>query len=280
MVLRYFDHALGSSCGRAKHTEGVGRTLERNLARSRDAFCRATPWPTVPPTGTLILVADALVRRVAGNWHTTYCCLLRTPRSRCAVIVPPVTLPGKETQPGWRIACDQIPDTVRARIVAVVSDGHRGIVNYAKRNHWILQRCHFHLVSSIQGRRSWFRSGKHRDEATRTWRLVRHVLEAESEHGMEAVLQSLDDLALSTRSPVLRRLLRGFVNNYEDYRSYRYHPTLHLPTTSNTAESFISHIQNLMFRMRGVRSVPSYLKWIEAIAKHRSRIVCNGASTK
>ena len=276
LLQRYLTHTALSPNARAKLSGQAPDHFEAKLRRSRDLFLRTTAWPTLPTTFPIIAIVDAVLKRFAGRFWTLYCIFLRRPNESRAVIVEPYLLFGRETQPGWREAFERLPVATRRKIKAVVCDGHRGPVNYAKQHEWLIQRCHFHLLAAIQGRRSRGRKSRHSIEGQRIYSLVKRCLETADEAEAKALIYQIDDESLNTKSPQLRIILRGFVNYYEDYRQYCYHPDLHLPTTSNAAESFIGSIEELCHRARGFVSPATFQAWIFALAKLKQTITCNG----
>lgn len=276
LLFRFLRHVIGSSLARADHGHKKARTLQRKLVRSRDLFCRTHSWPELPKQTPLILVADAMIKCINKRWYSVYCMFLRTARGKRAVIAPPVIRPGKESAPEWWIALDTIPKDILLNIKAIVCDGHLGMLTYAKRKHWLIQRCQFHLIASIQGRRSRWGKSRHRKEGDDVYKLVKQVLDADVDADIDSLLTQIDNLALSTTSPELRKVLRGFVNHAEDYRIYHYHPALRLPRTNNTGESFIGCIESLLHRMRGTSTTEAMMKWVEALVKFKKTILCNG----
>jgi hypothetical protein len=276
LLKRFFDHAIGSSHARARQDPSIERNLQRDIERSRDLFLRTTGWGIFPESSNVILIADARIGLIRKQWYTLYCIMVRGPKGNQAIIAPPVLLLGLETQPGWRRALDTLPEPLRARVRVIVCDGHRGTVNYAKQAGWLIQRCHFHLLAAIQGRRSRFAKSRHREEGERVHKLVNTALYHHDESIVRKALCEIDDLAISTTSPQLRKVLDGFVNNYEDFRTYLHHTDLNLPTTSNTAESLIGMIHELCHRMRGFSSTGAFKKWTEALLKYKQTITCNG----
>lgn len=220
LLARFFDHVIGSSRARALHARECPRTLQRQLERSRDLLRRTRSWPSLPKDVPLILVADAMVKCIGRHWYTVYCMLVRTIHDSEAWIAPPVLLPGKEYLPQWMQALNSLPVSVLSRITALVCDGHGGLLNYAHDRHWLIQRCHFHLLAAVQGRRSRWGMSRHRAEGEAAYRLVKEALETPDECAVASVLYRIDDAALSTSSPELRRVLRGFVNHAADFRTY------------------------------------------------------------
>lgn len=275
-LLRYLRHELPSLYALARLRKVSDDRLGRRLSRSRNAFLRKTPWPKLPSLGSLILVADAMVCSMGGTWWTVYLMLLRRPNEVQATIAVPYWRVGAETQLGWREALGTIPEAVHNRIRAVVCDGHVGLVNYAKWERWIIQRCHFHLIAAIQGRRSKRRWSRHRAEGTQLSQLVHAVLTGPEGTALLPILTALEELGWDTRSPQLRRIIAGFVNHYQDYRSYLIYPELQLPRTTNAVESLIGMVHSLRHRARGFRSINSLQQWTAALIKHKRTMTCNG----
>lgn len=248
------------------------------MVRSRDLFCRMNPWPTLPNRGPLILLADATPKRIRWRWYTVFCMLIRRPDESVAWIAPPVILPGLETRENWKSALATLPEAQISQVRAMVCDGHRGLLDFAKNRSWLIQRCRFHLIAFIQGRRSRWGKSLHREEGERTYAAVLQVLDAPAHADITKLRIVVDNLALSTTSRELRKALSGFATNAEYYRTHLYHPELHLPRTNNASEACIGTIESLLKRLRGVSNIESLSKWIEALVKHKKKIVCNGFS--
>lgn len=271
-MIKFFENSIGSSFGRAGKLGA--RSLQQKLEKSRDFFLRNSEWTKAPSSKTLILIADAKIIRIKDVWYTIYCKLVRSPDEKEAVILPPVILDGLETQYGWEIALDDTDDDVLSRIKAVVSDGHVGIMNFAKRRSWVIQRCHFHIRAAIQHRRSRWKQAKFPIEGMRVWTHVNAVL-----LDQKVVIPHLKELAKiihETSSKELKSILRGFILHHDHFRSYMKYSELNLPTTSNTAESTIGSISALLFKMRGLSSLTSLKKWIFALLKFRRTTKCKG----
>lgn len=279
LIVHFLDHVIGSSEARGVTKRMSARTLQRAVARGRDLFCRVTPWPSLPHQAPLILLADATLKLIGKRWHTLYVMLIRRPDERVAWIAPPVILPGKETDAGWTVALDTLPADRLATVKVLVCDGHRGLVDFAKRRRWLIQRCHFHLIASIQGRRSRWGRSRHQEEGKRIYALVKRILDAPADTDLKALRIEVDNRALSTSSRELRKALTGFATNAEDFRTYRYHPELQLPRTNNTCEACIGTIESLLKRLRGISNLRALSMWIEALVKHKQKIACNGASS-
>src|ERR1019366_4820902 len=84
---------------------------------------------------------------------------------------------------------------------------------------------------------------------------------------------------LATTDSITQRLqaiLRDFLRSVIYYRSYRTHPELHLPATTNTVESMACVIRDLLRRTRCASNPKALLRWVTALIRLRPMIVCNG----
>lgn len=277
LVSQYLRHELPSLYALSRATGKNREALRIRLIRSRNTFLRGTSWPSLPMDVPLILIADAMVCEIEGAWFAVYLMLIRPVGESQAIIHEPYIAAGPETAVGWYAAFATIPDGTWHRIQAIVCDGHRGIVGYAKRSGWLVQRCHFHLIAAIQGRRSRWARSRHRAMGERLYRLVSSVLTAKDPATILPLLTELETIAWDTRSRVLRKVLLGFVTHAEDYRTYLRHPELNLPRTSNTAEALISMIRHFCHRARGFSTRRSLEQWIAAIIKHKRTMTCNAS---
>lgn len=276
LLIKYLNHQIPSLHALANMRGVTERSLQARLERSQEFFLKNTPWPTLPKKGDLVLVADAMIKYIDGNWYTFYFMLVKKATSNCAVIAPPYIRKGTETNPGWRMAIDTLPEPTKSCIRAVVCDGHKGLIDYAKWSGWLIQRCHFHLIARIQSRRSKWKQSRHREEGQMIYDLVNYVLTTTKEENIKKYIQQIEEVGWSTKSPDLSRTLLGFVNHYEDFRTCFYHPKLNLPRTNNTAESLIGCVRNLNHRARGFSTLSSLKKWICAFIKNKKKIKCNG----
>ena len=216
-----------------------------------------------------------MIQYTKTGWYTFYFVLVRPAKGDCAVICEPYVKKGTETYPGWSEALDNLPKETKSSIVALVCDGHSGLVNCARQYGWHIQRCHFHLIARLQSRRSKWRTGRHQEEGKRIYHLVDIVLTTKKEKAILKALTELEEIGWLSTSPELQKYLSGFVRNYDDFRTYLKYPELNLPKTSNAAESFIGCIQKFRQRARGFATFNSLKKWIEALIKYKKIIKCN-----
>lgn len=275
LVVQYLRHEIPSLHARARVRTCAPDALERRLHRSRDLLLSRTSWPHIPAHGTLIALADAMMREIRGQMHTVYFILVRPVSSNEAIILEPYLLAGKETHEGWYGAFGHVSLPVRRRILALVCDSHHGLVSAAFRNHWLLQRCNFHIIASIQGRRSRFAASRHRPLGEWLYRLTSQILTLKDQYIVNQLITEIESIGWETDSVQLRKIISGFVTHADQYRTYLSHPELRLPRTNNTCETLIGGFQNLTHRMRGYSSVHSFRAWLHAYLKHRKVVTCN-----
>lgn len=277
-VMKYLDREVLPLYALAKVRNTSERQLQLRLRRSLDLFLKQTSWPVVPSDKPLIAIADAMVITLK---HITYACyfiLLREVNSTRAIVTEPCIKLGAESGQAWCEVFNRLSEGTRLNIVALVCDGQRGLVSLSRHNNWLLQRCNFHLLAAIQGRRSrWIRS-RHRDLGQLLYKSADTILTSLDEIKIASSLAQLKVIAQDTNSPILRKILKGFLNSYPDFRTYLYYPELNLPRTSNSIESLISCVRELCHRARGFRTMEALTLWINALLKHKQTTVCNGSS--
>lgn len=275
--LKYLNHQTPSLYALAKiKTAKSEDRLQRELKSSLRKFLKLTPWPDPSPLiQPVIAVADAMIFSINGKSFTFYFIILKPIGEIKAVIMKPYCLKGKESWIGWQKAFQRLPKPVLRKICALVSDGHAGLLSAAKQNHWLIQRCNFHIIAKIQGRRSrWLRS-RHRETGERLYRLLKEILTNPDESSLAASVQELKLIGRASGGQ-LARYLSGFAKHYQEYRTYLRYPELNLPRTSNSAEAIIGGIRKLCNRAHGFRTIKSLTLWIHAYVKRRRTITCNG----
>jgi len=248
--------------------------------RFRQALSRfvARPCPQKIPSGPLTLLADGLYFLFHKKPWVLYLIALKSCRGKTAVFLDPVLLPGKEGAARWRQVFSAIPPKARPHIKALVVDNLNGMKRIAKHENWLLQLCHFHLILKFQiqyrrGRRA-LRGGKIRDEI---YRLIRQTLETSEESVFNYSFDRLTRIAqMSCGTQRIQATVRDFLQSVPYFRTYRTHPELNLPTTTNTIESMCCIIRDLLRRNRCASSPQSLLKWTTALIRLRKKLICNG----
>ena len=220
----------------------------------------------------LIFIIDAEWHYFKKELWTLYFLAVKPAGSKTVTILDPILRRGKENSTVWASIINRLPRSVKKRIIALVSDGIRGIENVAERNDWIIQRCHFHLLSMLQKMR-----GK---RATTPGRLIREemyssvklALSETSMRRLNILCRRLAVLAHKEECPKRMKLtVRGFLRFLPEFRSYLDHPELNLPTTANVMESVNSIVRE---KTRTVKTPESWRKWAIACVRFKSKFTC------
>jgi len=276
LLEKYLDRQIPSIQVLSKLRVTSQSKLSARLRQELLEYVRKTPWPKAPQGKELIAIADAMIQMINGKTHAIYFILLREIDSNRAVITKPFIMAGTESSPGWKKAFGKLPKKIFTSIKAIVCDGHLGFYCLAKANNWVIQRCHFHLLSSLQGRRSKSKYSQHRKTGSLIYQAASSIINTRNKRTISCELNKFRKIIPTVSSPRFKSMLSGFIRDHRDYQSYLKHPELKLPRTSNAAESVISTVRNLCYRARGFRTKKSFKLWIYALAKHRKQIVCNG----
>lgn len=275
VIERYFSKSIPTirtfaernHWNRDRAQQMVRRSLERYVAD------HASMWlSSLSHHGSLIAIADAVWHTICGEKMTIYLILLRPAGGTEATILLPVFVRGHEDGRGWSYAWDRVPRAYKRRIAALVCDGQQWLTAYGFRQGWVVQRCQFHLLANLQ----MYLGVRDRKRKSKVLTLVHALLATSNPDRTRRVLGALRKIRIATTSRGLRRVLSGLETNYRDFQSYLRHPNLNLPTTTNTAESCISGIRELMRRCRGFRSKKALRLWITGYVLWKKTMRCNG----
>lgn len=250
--------------------------IRRRLNLSLNKYLKDNPWKEPIIQGPLIVIVDAMWHTVENLDCTVYLALIRAADSNQSWILPPVIVPGQESAIGWQITLENIPNTFKKRIKALVCDGYPHLVYHAKQLGFLIQRCHFHLIASIK---NYVTTGPLSHNQSLGKMILTATQIAINTPDPEKLVQALDEIWMLiklVKSKKLNSRLRGFLRDLDDFRTYRIHSELNLPTTSNAAESLVQCVRDLLYRARGFRTAKSFIKWIKAICIFKKTIVCNG----
>jgi hypothetical protein len=195
-----------------------------------------------------------------------------------AIFLDPVLLPGRENMQGWSQAFTTIPTYIHRRIRASVSDEVSGIIKLGTSQGWIVQLCHFHLISRLQnvrGRRNRNLAGRALRE--KLYQLTRKALDLPDGAPLQTVLKKLNYLVGQAKAlRVIRMIVREFLRRINHFRAYRKYPKLHLPTTTGSVEAMNRIVRDLMRQVRSIRSPQGLHLWATALIRTRPFVLCNG----
>lgn len=223
-----------------------------------------------------VLLLDGLWFRFGNEWWTLYLRAVKPVTQNTAIFLNPIMLPGKENAYDWRNAIGLIPESLKTRIKAFVSDGFRGSKRMVKERGWIFQRCHFHLIAQLQirrGRRKRTLAGRQtREEIYQT---VRKILVIKNQSRVKTLKEHLCGLIRRSDCPKkLKSIVREFLRDIACFRAYLNHPHLNLPNTTNTIESMNHVIRSSCGKLRTPKSLAL---WAGALVKHHPPFTCKGA---
>lgn len=275
LIDRYFSGSISSVRSLAKHNDWnrdraqqmVKRSLARYVARHGD------DWrSSLPKNGKLLAVADAMWHHIGRRRITVFIILIRPLDQNEAIIMPPSFWPEHEDGQGWEYAWQQVPYAHRRRICALVCDGQRWLVDFGRRQDWIVQRCQFHLLANLQ----MYLGAKDRDRNSRVIKLVRALFSTATQRQSQRILNQLAKIRIMSKSRGIRRVLSGLATNHMDFQSYLRYPEMNLPITTNAAESCIKGVRELMRRCRGFRSLETLKLWTIGYVSWKKTIRCGG----
>lgn len=233
-------------------------------------FINQSQLETIPPGG-LILVIDALWFRFRRYRWTMYLMAARPVKQDKAIILDPILILGRESCADWTKAINQLPESIKSRIRALVCDGVRGNDRIAKNNGWIIQRCHFHLLAQLQVNRGrWKRLPDSRQREV-IYQTIRKILVVDSRE-LDNYVNKLTCLLSKDDCPKrLKAIGQEFLRKLDQFRAYRDYPQLRLPNTTNSIESLNRIIRSHCKHLRTSDSLELRTK---TLIRMRKTITC------
>lgn len=220
----------------------------------------------------LILIIDAQWHYFKKELWTIYCLSIKSVDSETVTMLDPILKKGKESAASWNAMFDQLPVSLKNRVVVVVSDGIRGIEGVVENNGWIIQRCHFHLLSMLQKMRGKRSSTSGRLIREKMYQLVKATLSESSKYKLNNFCKRIEILSKEKDCPVrMRMVARDFLRKISEFRNYLTYPDLNIPTTTNVMESFNSFARE---KAKTVNTPQSWHKWMIACARFKSKFTC------
>lgn len=211
--------------------------------------------PNATPSGPLILIIDALWFWFEKKRWTMYLMAVRSVLSDQAVILDPALFLGRENYDEWSKVINNLPKQTRNRIKALVCDGFRGTDGIARDNGWVIQRCHFHLLSQLQVNRGKWKQLSDSPQRERVYQAVRKTLAVKPEN-LSRCVKSLSRLLVKNDCPKrLGAIGREFLRRLDQFRACRNYPQLRLPNTTNTIESLNRIIRSHCKHLRTPKSL-------------------------
>lgn len=240
------------------------------------ALLASRPWPHEPPAGSLILVMDAIWFTLDEERFTVYLTGLRAVHGDELHFLRPILRPGQESQKQWQEVINGIPDGIRGRIVAVVSDSFSGASGLAIKRGWIFQRCQAHLLLRLEtlcGDNKWAVSWREGRQELK--HLAYALMNTPSETEAAKITSAFAELGKNPRCPIrLRRIVNETLEYLHEYRACYLHPTLRLPATTNALENTNGRIRALLNRSHGCRTPAALIRWINGFLWFHPTVRC------
>lgn len=245
--------------------------------QSLKTFLSTSHKPAIPE-GMLILLADGIWFRFDGKPWVLYMTAVKSCSGNKAVFLRPVLFSGKEGGLKWQEVFSAIPEDVRQRVCALVVDNFNGMQLIARKNNWLLQLCHFHMLVKLKVRRKGIqRTLKGGTIRKDIFDLVSYSLHARDPQRFNIALNRLEDISkgdLATKR--IRATIRDFLECVGYYRTFLDYPNLGLPTTTNTMESMGSILRSMFRHSRAGSNPEALLMWAEALVRMKGNLTCEG----
>lgn len=252
-------------------------TLRKRFRRALTWFLEHSSSPQAPP-GELALIVDGMWFRFGRERWTLYLLGLKPITADWVRFLDPVLLPGRECLGAWQKALKTIDPEVKHRIRAFISDGFRGCKAVARTGGWAHQRCHFHLIAQLHGRRGRFKGTYGREIREAIYQRIREALTTPHSDRLTQLREELKQLAHEPKCPKRFRMFAlDFLRELHAFRTYQAYPQWHLPTTTNVVESMSSLLRN---QTRYLNNPDSLRRWATAIIRLRPRMTCNGSQSQ
>lgn len=257
--------------------QALSQRLHRVL-RSLVAGPGTRAWPPAP----LVLLADGLWFRFDGRFWVLYLMAIKSCQHREAIFLDPVLLPGRESAQHWARVFATLPGDLRTGIRALIADDLRGMVTLAVSHGWILQLCHFHLISQLHARRGRRqRTVTYRAHREALYRLVRRALDLPEGPELPHTLRVLRRRVGQPRAiGRMAWLVREFLRRADHFRAYRRYPEWNLPTTTGAVEAMAHRLRSFMRRLGNLRTPQALQLWATALIRMRPAIMCNGKESQ
>lgn len=262
---------------KAKRLNKSRELIRRRHKRNLDLLLKTVQKPKAPK-GQLIAVIDGWCTYFRKQRYVLYLILLRSVKGKKAIVMEPLLLPDWEHKDKWAYAFNQLPQSVRNRIKAVVLDGLTGLECLAQAWGLVVQRCHFHQLSALQSMRGrkWS-TIKHKEFREQIYQNVVKILRTNDNKLADKLAEQTKYLLQKPAcSKWFKEKVKGALRRIEFFRAYRNFPELNLPITTNSAECVCRMITETVRLTRGFSNPKSFEKWIKIQIRTMKPIQCNG----
>lgn len=258
----------------AKRHRITTAAASQQLHRAFKKFIMSSTSAEVPLSNSYVLLADGFWFSFERQSWTMFLLALKPVSEDRAYFLDPILLPGGESYENWSRALSTIPSALKKQVKAIISDGFRASSRISEEQGWIHQRCHFHLIASLQvrrGKRKKQLAGVSLREAI--YQTIMELLRTQNKQRVKTLSVHLKRLSDNPNCPrSMRMIVAEFLRALPEFRAYLSYPELRLPTTTGSIETMGKLIRK---RVYSIRTVKALKLWATAIIRLKSPITCN-----
>ena len=254
------------------------RQYQRRMSMALGSLNHGELYDRIPKHTPLTLLIDGLWAHCDGKRTVIYLLAVKPIEENKAYLLPPEVFPGAETHKKWQMILEKLPPDVFNRIVALICDGLSGMTEKASRWGWVVQRCQFHYIKTLErfrGKKNRFITEKIYRE--NLYRMIRKALAVSEEKKASSLFQMIECAASEERCPKWMRIyVKELLRYQKEFRACFLHPQLHLPATNGTMESLAGIVRARLYLSRGFRTRRSLKRWVVGTVYAKKEICCNG----
>lgn len=252
------------------------RTYQRRMQRSLALINTQVLYDQVPKDTPLVLLIDGIWSHTEKQRVVVYLAAVKPVNEPVAYLLPPWACLGTETAPKWRHVIQSLPVDIQEQICALVCDGITGMTSYAHHRGWVVQRCQFHFIKTIER----FRGGKNRfvpekELRSELYGLMRQTLIVHEEQA-QAIFMKIKKLAGQEQCPKwVHKHAEELLRAQKEFRAHINHPELQLPRTTGCMESTCAIVRTRLRRAHGFKTIQSLQRWISGLICIKKTVTCN-----
>jgi hypothetical protein len=281
--LKKFAYNLFDTKSTVKQRARIAHLSERQyqyrMIGSLNQLSNTDTYSDINPKQDFILLIDGVWVHCEKKRAVIYLSILRPINSSVGYLLPPVVAFGAESNKKWQCILDSIPSEILGQIKGLVCDGVSGMTEAGQRRGWVVQRCQFHFIKTIErfrGKKNRFITEK--DFREDLYQKMRRALVLPEGKEVDDLFLQIADMANEDRCPKWVKLFVAELLRYrQQFRAYILHPDLCLPATNNSSESLAAIIRTRLYLARGFRTMTSLRRWICGLVANKKHIVCNPA---
>lgn len=261
---------------RARASSVTERTYQRRMQHSLTHIRTQDLYNHVPRDTKLILLIDGIWAHTEKQRVVIYLLAVKPLNESTAYLLPPHMYLGTETAPKWRTVIQSLPEDIQSRICALVCDGITGMTSYAQKRGWVVQRCQFHFIKTIER----FKGSKNRfvqekELRRELYQLMRQALVVPRKQE-EVIFCQIKKLAALAQCPKwVRKHAEELLRAQNEFRSYINYPELQLPRTTGCMESTCGIVRARLRRARGFKTLTSLRHWVAGVICTKKTVTCN-----